>query len=62
MFGLFNFVSSISLLLASLIAGYLWQIVGPSTTFLAAAAVNFAGLMRRVRCRTLTPAMRLTSA
>jgi MFS family permease len=34
-FGLFNFASGIALLLASLIAGFLWELVGPSATFLA---------------------------
>ena len=41
-FGLFNLVSGGALLLASLIAGYLWSSFGPSATFLAGAV--FAGL------------------
>ncbi len=36
-FGLFNLVSGGALLLASLIAGYLWSSFGPSATFLAGA-------------------------
>src|SRR5258708_38549248 len=36
-FGLFNFVSGIALLLASLVAGVLWELVGPYATFLAGA-------------------------
>jgi MFS family permease len=41
-FGVFNLVSGGALLLASLIAGALWSSIGPSATFLAAAA--FAGV------------------
>jgi MFS family permease len=44
-FGLFNFASGIALLLASLIAGLLWQLVGPSATFFAGAALTVLGLL-----------------
>jgi MFS family permease len=37
-FGLFNLVSGVALLLASIIAGSLWSLAGPSATFLAGAA------------------------
>jgi MFS family permease len=37
-FGVFHAVAGISLLLASVIAGALWQAFGPATTFIAAAA------------------------
>jgi MFS family permease len=46
-FGAFNFVSGIAMLLASVIAGALWDGYGPRMTFLAGAAVTsvaFAGL------------------
>jgi MFS family permease len=43
-FGVFNFVSGIALLLASLIAGTLWDIVGPFATFMAGAAFTAIGL------------------
>jgi len=46
-FGAFNFVSGIAMLLASVIAGALWDGYGPRTTFLAGAAVTsvaFGGL------------------
>jgi len=36
-FGIFNLVSGFALLLASIVAGSLWEIVGPSATFLAGA-------------------------
>jgi MFS family permease len=47
-FGIFNLVSGFALLLASLIAGWLWARIGPATTFLAGAsfaAVAAAGLI-----------------
>jgi MFS family permease len=41
-FGVFNFVAGIAALAASLLAGGLWKISGPSLTFLAGA--GFSGL------------------
>lgn len=43
-FGMFNFASGMALLLASLIAGFLWEQIGPSTTFIAGAAFTALGL------------------
>jgi MFS family permease len=43
-FGMFNFASGIALLLASLIAGLLWERVGPFATFIAGAAFTALGL------------------
>jgi MFS family permease len=43
-FGLFNVASGVAVLLASLIAGLLWQLVGPAATFLAGAAFTAIGL------------------
>jgi MFS family permease len=46
-FGAFNFVSGIAMLLASVIAGALWDGYGPRMTFLVGAVVTsvaFAGL------------------
>jgi MFS family permease len=43
-FGLFNFASGVALLLASVIAGTLWETIGPSATFLAGAAFTAIGL------------------
>ena len=37
-FGLFNLLSGIAMLVASIIAGLLWDVIGPSGTFLAGAA------------------------
>jgi MFS family permease len=44
-FGLFNFASGVALLLASLVAGFLWEQNGPSATFLAGAAFTVIGLL-----------------
>jgi len=44
-FGVFNFVSGIALLLASLTAGILWEMVGPPATFMAGAAFTAVGLI-----------------
>jgi MFS family permease len=44
-FGIFNFVSGVALLLASLIAGALWEMVGPYATFMAGAAFTAIGLV-----------------
>ncbi|HSA59616.1 MAG TPA: MFS transporter [bacterium] len=52
-FGLFNLVSGVALLLASVVAGALWSAIGPSATFLAGAgfaavaAIGLATLGRR---------------
>ncbi len=53
-FGIFNLVSGIALLLASVIAGALWSAFGASSTFLtgaAFAAVAAIGLLTAVRYR-----------
>ncbi len=44
-FGVFNFISGLSLLLASLTAGMLWELVGPYATFIAGAAFTALGLV-----------------
>lgn len=44
-FGVFNFVSGIALLLASLIAGVLWEVIGPAATFIAGAIFTALGLI-----------------
>jgi len=36
-FGIFNLTSGISMLIASVVAGLLWQLIGPSATFIAGA-------------------------
>ena len=44
-FGIFNCVSGIALLFASLTAGALWEIFGPSASFMAGAAFTAIGLV-----------------
>lgn len=44
-FGLFNFASGVALLLASVIAGFLWEHIGPSATFVAGAGFTALGLL-----------------
>ena len=44
-FGVFNCVSGIALLFASLTAGALWEMFGPSATFMAGAAFTAIGLV-----------------
>ena len=41
-FGVFNLASGVALLIASTLAGCLWQAIGPAATFVAGAA--FAGI------------------
>jgi MFS family permease len=43
-FGMFNFATGMALLLASLMAGFLWEQIGPSATFIAGAAFTGLGL------------------
>jgi MFS family permease len=43
-FGLFNLVTGGALLAASLLAGALWTVVGPASTFLAGAALSAVAL------------------
>jgi MFS family permease len=57
-FGIFNLVSGGALLLASVIAGFLWSLFGASATFLAGAvfaALAAIGLLGAVRYRKLRP-------
>jgi MFS family permease len=43
-FGIFNLISGIAVLMASIVAGALWDIYGPKMTFLAGAAFTFLAL------------------
>jgi MFS family permease len=43
-FGMFNLVSGIAMLVASVVAGALWDIAGPAGTFLAGAAFTAIAL------------------
>ncbi len=54
-FGVFNFASGVALLLASLIAGFLWEQIGPSATFVASAAFTALGLVTLLLTRHANP-------
>jgi MFS family permease len=54
-FGVFNFASGVALLLASLIAGLLWEQIGPSATFVAGAAFSALGLLTLFLTRRANP-------
>jgi MFS family permease len=43
-FGVFNLVSGVATLAASMVAGALWDVVGPAGTFLAGAAFTGVAL------------------
>lgn len=44
-FGVFHLITGIAMLLASLIAGILWEAIGPSATFVGGAAFTAIGLL-----------------
>jgi MFS family permease len=57
-FGVFNFAGGIAMLVASVLAGGLWDAYGPGTTFLAGAgftAVALISLLVRGRARETSP-------
>jgi MFS family permease len=54
-FGVFNFASGVALLLASLIAGFLWEHIGPSATFIAGAVFTAFGLSALFLTRRANP-------
>jgi len=43
-FGMFNLVSGIALLAASIVAGALWDLIGPAGTFFAGALITAVAL------------------
>ena len=44
-FGVFHLITGIALLAASLVAGILWELIGPSATFVSGAAFTAVGLV-----------------
>jgi MFS family permease len=54
-FGVFNMASGVALLVASVVAGALWDSVGPSATFLAGAAITAVSLGALVTLRLRMP-------
>ena len=57
-FGVFNLVSGLALLAASLAAGALWDAFGPRATFLAGGAVCLAALAALALVARVAPALR----
>jgi MFS family permease len=55
-FGVFHLVSGVALLLASVIAGALWEWLGPPATFLAGAGFTLAALAALAAVRPRRPA------
>jgi MFS family permease len=51
-FGVFNLVTGLALLLASVVAGLLWDRIGPQGTFLAGAAFAFVALLGLMAIRS----------
>jgi MFS family permease len=54
-FGMFNLMTGVALLAASVIAGALWDALGPKATFLAGAAFTTIALMALILCRGRLP-------
>lgn len=54
-FGVFNLVTGLAVLLASVLAGGLWSVVGPAATFLAGAAFSATALLGLLLARTRFP-------
>jgi len=54
-FGVFNLVSGLAMLVASVIAGALWEMIGPDGTFLAGAAFTAIALAALPHRRRLRP-------
>ena len=54
-FGVFNLAAGVAVLAASIIAGMLWDAIGPKATFLAGASFTAAALFGLVRIRARLP-------
>ncbi len=54
-FGMFNLISGLALLAASVVAGVLWSVAGPAGTFLAGAAFAIGTLLLLLSMRTRGP-------
>lgn len=50
-FGMFNLITGIATLAASIIAGALWDVVGPTSTFLAGAAFTLLAIFAMAMAR-----------
>ncbi|HSC24104.1 MAG TPA: MFS transporter [Casimicrobiaceae bacterium] len=57
-FGVFNLASGAALLIASALAGYLWQSMGPAATFFAGAAITALAWLALIAYRARVPSLR----
>jgi MFS family permease len=56
-FGMFNLLGGLSLLVASVLAGALWERIGPQSTFLAGAAFTALALLALALARRIVPGL-----
>jgi MFS family permease len=56
-YGFFNLFSGLALLVASILAGALWDIAGSQSTFLAGAALTAIALAGLAATRHIAPAL-----
>ena len=56
-YGMFNLLSGLALLVASVLAGALWESVGPQSTFLAGAVFTVLALTGLAATRRIAPAV-----
>jgi MFS family permease len=56
-YGMFNLLSGLALLIASVLAGLLWESVGPEGAFLAGAAFTILAFSGLVAARRIAPAL-----
>ncbi len=56
-YGMFNLLSGLALLIASVLAGLLWERVGPEGTFLAGAAFTILAFVGLAASRRIAPAL-----
>jgi len=56
-FGVFNMAGGVALLMASIVAGYLWDAAGPATTFLTGAGIAVLTLAALVAVRLRLPGL-----
>jgi MFS family permease len=54
-FGMFNLLGGLALLVASVLAGWLWLVAGPSATFLAGAGITVVSLLALLLVRAALP-------
>ena len=61
-FGMFNMLGGIALLVASVLAGLLWDASGPSATFIAGAIITVVAVIALLAMRRALPGLGQRSA